>query len=541
MAIYTKRWPTFYALNTVTELELTHTTNVAGNYSTVNYVVRVKKINNWNDHWTPSGSGSYLTLKIGGYNTRSNYRSTWTTLTNTANATAVVASGSQQVPHNSDGTKTISFSLSLNPNVSSISNMPNIEISGSFVATPIPRRASVASLSKSSFNFGETVTLTTNRASTAYTHNVYYVIGSTEYLITSGVGWSAGISVPITRVNSYPSSVSASMNIRVKTYNGSSLIGTQNIPVTVSVPSYVIPTVGSVSVSDTVTKVQNLFTTSSQYVRGVSKLKAVAGTALGSRGSYIRSYQFRVSGVSGSDVFSTTSSYTFPPFNFPNKSQGSSTYTIQARVLDSRGRYSSWVSSGAIRIHYYEPPSLDTPIITRATAGSETLQATRTYSVQSIKQGGTTEVNQGVLKFQYRETGSTSWTDAPQGGYTGLSLSFSTANIGTGFSADKYYEVRAILSDNLNEIISSVQIVGGKHIDMEILKGQSVGIGMSPTGSADLEVGINGINSHGPILVNGEPLTSVSDDMWQVVTQAQYNALSSAQKNDPSKIYLIKL
>ena len=285
MAIYIERWPTLYALNTITELELTHTQNITGNYTTVSYAVRVKRINNYNDNWTPSG-GSYTTLSIGGISVLNGARHNWTTLSNNANHTATVVSGSVNVPHAANGTKTIAYSLTLKPNVSSISNIPDRVISGSFTPPAIPR-VSKATISKASFNFGEAVTLTTNRASTAFTHKVYYIDSAGTVTLSTNMGASGSISVPVARMSSHTKTASVAMTIRVITVSGGVDIGTHNISVTVNVPSSVVPTVGSLTVAETVTKAAAVFSSPDQFISGVSRVKATAGSVCGVRGSTI--------------------------------------------------------------------------------------------------------------------------------------------------------------------------------------------------------------------------------------------------------------
>lgn len=501
MAIYIERWPTLYALNTITELELTHTQNITGNYTTVSYAVRVKRINNYNDNWTPSG-GSYTTLSIGGISVLNGARHNWTTLSNNANHTATVVSGSVNVPHAANGTKNIAYSLTFRPNISSISNMPDRVISGSFTPPAIPR-VSKATISKASFNFGEAVTLTTNRASTAFTHKVYYIDSAGTVTLSTNMGASGSITVPAARMSSHTKTASVAMTIRVITVSGGVDIGTHNISVTVNVPSSVIPTVGSLAIAETVTKAAAVFSSTAQFISGVSRAKATAGSVSGVHGSTIARYYFQVKEVTSFAMNSTANNVTFPVFNFP--SSGSNTYTIQVRVMDSRGRYSSWRDASAIRVHYYRPPTIGNPATIRLSTPT-TLQVVRNYSVQAINQNGSTSTQRNTASYyiRTRAVGSTTWTTNTSAGNSELSLTNSSANLAGAFSASTMWEVQAVVTDKLNTATSAIITVSTEFATMEILKGTGIGVGKAPVaGQGNLQVGTGGIDSEGPIRANG--------------------------------------
>lgn len=523
MAIYSERWPTGYALNTVTELELTTSQNIANNYTTVKYVVRVKKVNNYNDNWTPATGGSYTTLVIGGTSVLSGYRSTWTTSGGTGGyQTAIVASGSHNVYHNADGTREIDYKLTLNPNVSGISNMPDRMIEGSFTATTIPR-ASTFTLADT-LTTGTSYTLTITRASTAFTHKVVRVIGGEEVAINNSATTSATVNMPHSIFNSYPSSSSVTATIIVRTFNGSTQIGSTSKAVTVNLVSSAIPTVGSVGYSNSNSGPMGV----TQLMRGLSMLTLSASTVSGSYSSTVVGYEFRYKRASGTyegTISTSSSSHQYQPFNFP--SSGNETLAIATRVRDSRGRYSAWVeTASAIRVHFYQSPSIGSMTVRRVGAAETTLQVTRSYTVIGLYSGGgTTNSNSASLSFQTRPlNGATSNNTGAQS--TTLTLSNSAANLSGTFSASTSYEVRAVLSDSISTVYGSWMSVGTQFAPIDIGP-KGVGIGkIHSDGAYDLEVGSGGINSEGAITA-----TRYNNGTNHITGNGSYTRIQSAHGN----------
>lgn len=504
MAIYTEKWPTVYALNTITELELTTSQNISSNYTRVNYVVRVKKVNNWNDNWTPSSGGSYLALTIGGTNVRNGYRSNWTTANNAANATAVVDSGYVDVYHNADGTRVIDYRMELNPNVATIRSLPNRVISGSFTAATIPR-ASSFTVNSTTLTTGSNYTVSIARASTAFTHRIYRKIGNSEVELTSSaVGTSHTINMPHSLFNSYPNSSSISASIIVRTFSGATQIGSSSQNVTINLVSTAVPTNSSTTVSNSDSKP---FSSANQMVRGISRLTLGTGTVAGSYSSTITSYEFSYQQVGGDwspAASSSTRTYTYPAFNFPNS--GSVALNIRSRVRDSRGRYSNWATvNSALRVHHYAPPSIESISVRRAGSGNTTLQVYRSHSVTPLYEGGNTssQKNTANLRFQTREPGGTTASNNAGGSSTSLSTSAAWVNLSGAFTASKSYQVRAVLSDARQTVYGSWISVGTEFVPLDVGP-RGVGVGkVHSDGSADLEVGTGGIDSEGPVRVNG--------------------------------------
>ena len=158
--------------------------------------------------------------------------------------TKVLASGSTTIPHNADGSKTFAFSFmqEFKGLVFAGENITAKSGSGNGTLTRIPR-TSKPTLSASSVELGKTLTIYTNRASSSFTHRIYYGwYGTTFTQIATGVGASYAWTVPLTFANNIPDATSGWGTIRVETYNGSTKLGTADVAFTATVPASMKPT-----------------------------------------------------------------------------------------------------------------------------------------------------------------------------------------------------------------------------------------------------------------------------------------------------------
>lgn len=91
-------------------------------------------------------------------------------------------------------------------------------------------RASVPTITPNTFNIGDTITINTNRKSTAFTHTVTLYFGNYSYQIATGVTDKCTLDTSTIANELYQQIPNASVgegNITVQTYNGSTLIGSK--------------------------------------------------------------------------------------------------------------------------------------------------------------------------------------------------------------------------------------------------------------------------------------------------------------------------
>ena len=256
------------------------------------------------------------------------------------------------VPHDADGTKTVTVGASFTSNISPA----NGHASGSVKLANIAR-ASTFTIDKTtiSANGTDKITVTIKSKNTAYKHTVLVAFGSSysqTFNVAAGVT-TQSFTIPYEWLNGIPAQLSSnSTNIVLSTYNGTTLVGTASLPkgFTITCPDTVLPVITSVTLTG-----NNL--RDGVYVQGKSTatIKTVAG---GSYGSTIASYSCTVDGVKY-----TTSEFTTVALTT------AASYTITVTVTDSRGRTAS-KSAAAFTVYEYKVPYITSFTAERQTDGT---------------------------------------------------------------------------------------------------------------------------------------------------------------------------
>ena len=305
--------------------------SVANNTSTVSYSLVISRPYNISS----SASKSY-SITING----STVKSGTTTIGGSGSKT--IASGTTTVSHNADGTKSISFSFSLALAITwNGTYISTASASGSLTLSTIPR-ATTPTLSASTANMGASITINTPRASSSFTHKLYYGwYNSGWQAIATGVGTSYSWTIPLTFANSIPSATSGWGTIRCETYNGSTLIGTKDVTFTANVPSSVVPTISKVSITEAT---EGLAAKFGAFIQNKSTL-AVAITAAGAYGSTIKSYETYIQAAPYRAASFTSALITT-----------SGTIGVVTTVTDSRGRTAKVTNS--VTVIEYSPPTI---------------------------------------------------------------------------------------------------------------------------------------------------------------------------------------
>ena len=254
-----------------------------------------------------------------------------------------LASGTLDISHSSDGSKTFT--------VSAFSGKVWKEDSGGYLtataaaqsfALPTIPRATVPVIG--SVVLGQTTTISLPRAVPSFTHTLTYSFGSYSGIIAEGAATTAEWrDVPYDFATQIPSSPTGIGTLTCKTYNGSTLIGTQSVNFTV-----VVPNNSATQPSDTISisPVSSLAKPfNSLYIQGRTKAK-ITHTAVGKYGTTIKSYTATVDDktYTGQDI--TTEILSIP-----------GSRPITGTVTDNRNIPGTTESS--IMVLAYTPPSVE--------------------------------------------------------------------------------------------------------------------------------------------------------------------------------------
>lgn len=325
--------------------------NVANNTSTVSYKFQIAPVQtSWN--WEQWGAYIKYSFKVneteytGSIDNYDGY------------STVTLKSGTQTITHNSDGTKSISYSLSVTDTSGVSYTSGNASASGTLALTTIAR-ATTPTLSAVSSVIDGSNSLTINiaPASSTFKHKVRYAFGSlTEQ--TSGVSIGSGFSAqgnvsvkftpPLSLCEQIPNATSGTLTVSLYTYTSSgTYIGTKSVTFTLTVPTYT-PKIGTPNIGGI-----NLL--NGEYVAGKSNASIYVPVST-SYGASFKSIEVTIDGKT----------YKENAFNTAILTSGAK--SISVKVVDSRGYGAAYTSppvSPIFTVYAYSNPTITEFTLTR--------------------------------------------------------------------------------------------------------------------------------------------------------------------------------
>lgn len=356
------------------------------------------------------------------------------------NKTITVGSGSTTVSHNSDGTKSVSVSFSFTPGRSASYYPGSMSGSGSMTLTTIPRASSFSSVTGTTI--GSTMSVGISRHSTSFTHTVLYRVGTSGSWTTakSSVTTSTSFTLPMSLCSKITNATSGTLQLCLRTYNGSTKIGddvTKNV--TVTVPTSVVPTVGTVTISEGNSSIDGFFEDNTPYIQGKSEL-SVSISASGSYSSTIKSYKTEIEGK-----YYTASSFTSTTI------MTYGTIPVKVTVTDSRGRTGTKTVNVTV-VEHFTPQYTHVEVFRSTLTGAADDEGEYITVQMGYKFATINDLNSFRLSIEYRVAGSTArytnlystyLNNAENDSYTWTSSS-------ALFSVDNAYDVMVTVLDEFN-------------------------------------------------------------------------------------------
>lgn len=425
-----------YALS----ISWTQTPNVSANTSAIQ--VSIALINDWS-------------LQVSG---RTDNRITIDGTTQTFSSPGVYSTGTHQfntvrqvVNHNSDGTKTLTITAVYYIRATlSGTYYDSITATATITLDTIPRASTVTAPDGT---IGTALTLTVNRASTAFVHTLTYSFGARSGTIASrttstSISWTPLMSL----CNQIPNAISGTCTITCTTYNGTTQIGTSTSYLTLTVPSSVVPTISDLIVTRVDGDVPPNW---GVYVATKSKATVTIQGAAGSYGSTISSYSITGGGYSSSESSLTT--------GFLNSS---GTITFRARVTDSRGRFSDYATV-SITVQSYSVPSFTSYESDRCTSDG-VLSGDGTYiqALNRFRYSSCNGHNSVTTQIEYKRSTESTWTTDSGNFSSNVACIFGGGLISTEYS----YDIRYTLTDAFSSV-SVLDVVSTAAVFMDFKAG----------------------------------------------------------------------
>jgi hypothetical protein len=335
-----------------------------------------------------------------------------------------------------------------------IHNVPTVGWTAFNIDGEIPTipRATTPTLSASSVAMGSAVTINLPRASSSFTHNVTYRFGNATGTINSNAGTSCSWTPPVSLAQQIKTSTSGVGTITVQTKNGSTVIGTKTINITLTVPSTVVPTISGHSIAEATANIASKF---GAFVQSKSTLK-VTTTAAGAQGSTITAYQTVIEGRS----------YTGSPCTSAAISD-SGTIAVKTTVTDSRGRTASKTQN--VTVLAYSPPQITVSSVARTSDEATTATCTYNFSIASVN-------GKNTKAFYIQYLNGSTWTDITR--MSDVYTKSGSVTSGAVFGVDATTKVRFVAQDYFTSVVVEKE-VGPTFTLMNFgAGGKSLGIGM---------------------------------------------------------------
>lgn len=345
----------------------------------------------------------------------------------------IIKSGVLTIPHENDGTKNFKVSAVLNIAVTiSGTYVASLSLSDTQTLTTIPR-ATVPVLSASKMQMGDDLTITLNRASTAYSHKLTYSFEGKTGTIASGVTTNTKWTIPRSLAEAVPNSYHGLCVIKCETYNGTKLIGSVSSNLTLTVNSLDYPSITSVLIEDALGFDEKF----EAFIQNKSKAK-ITVNATGVYGSTISGYEINFLGLT---VFKNTLT--------SDVIAVSGEIAAVIKVTDSRNRSVSLTKK--ITVLPYTSPTISIFECARCDASGiediygEYLGVKMNFMIDSLNQK-----NDKNYIIEYQEQGSTTWTQITSGSvytYDGV-----YNHLQAILSPDSPYLIRVTVSDYFSSV-----------------------------------------------------------------------------------------
>ena len=355
--------------------------------------------------------------------------------------------GSITIPHNEDGSK----SISIRARLTNVSNLGDIGwFSGTLNLSTIPRASTIRSVSAT--ELGKLVTVEIEKKVSEFRHKVLWKVNDSGWNdLGTGHDTSVQFTIPIDYANRITNSDTGQLDVCVRTFQNDTQIGYDEFKrgVPINVPASIVPTLEDVTVSERTAQLAE-FIPKGNYVKNKSVMRVEAINATGSYGSTIVSTELTVDNLV---VRAATG-------DFPANKAGN--LEVTAKITDSRGRTAT--KSKAIKVWDYYAPKIIAFLANRTGNGTnKTIIATVAANVSPLVIEGVNR-NPYTLKIQYSAKKANRWIDAVNLTNESTEKINRQLDCGAFYELSKAYNVRLVIQDKLSDLVDSVLLVRSSRV-----------------------------------------------------------------------------
>ena len=340
------------------------------------------------------------------------------------------ASGTLEVSHNADGSKTLTVSAFSGQVWKDSGYLTATAAAQSFQLAAIPRATEPV---MGAATMGEAVRISLPRASSAFTHTLSYVFGAASGTIVENAGTEVQWTVPESLAAEIPDSSVGTGTLTCRTYNGGTLVGTKTVTFTATVPQSMKPALtngwAAVSYDNSGTKASGI----AAWVQGYSKAKAVFDSS-------------KIACKQGASIAKYAVTYlgkTVEESPYRTETISTTSATVRCTVTDSRG-LTAW-EDVTVELESYAPPMLVGAALYRADGeGAAADSGTHIAGLATAKFSSIGGRNTATIKGYWKSVG---------GSYgEGVTLPFGAVGLVTGdveIAGDRSYTAKIVVTDSL--------------------------------------------------------------------------------------------
>lgn len=359
----------------------------------------------------------------------------------------LLGSGTMTIPHNEDGSKTITFSA----RILNVADQGDINwFSGTLGLTNITRASDIGTVSAT--ELGQPVTISIDKKVNEFRHQVWWQVNDSGWIdLGKGHDTNVQFTIPVDYASRITDSDTGSLDVCVRTFNDSNQIGKDEYKrgLNIKVPTSIVPTLNTVKIVERNAKIAESIP-AENYIKDKSIIRVTAEGASGIYGSKIVSTEISVDNLV---VRSITG-------DFPANKAG--TLNVTAKVTDSRGRIAT--KSTTVKVLDYYSPRIIAFLANRTGKGTnKKIMANVIANVSPLVINGINR-NPYTLKIQYSAKKDNRWIDAVSLTNESTERINRQIDCGSFYELSKAYNVRLVIQDKLSDLVDSVLVVRSSRV-----------------------------------------------------------------------------
>ena len=362
------------------------------------------------------------------------------------------ASGTLEVSHNADGSKTLTVSAFSGQVWKDSGYLTAKAAAQSFQLAAIPRATTPGI---GGVTMGEAVRISLPRASSAFTHTLSYVFGAASGTIVENAGTEVQWTVPESLAAQIPDSSVGTGTLTCRTYNGGTLVGTKTVTFTATVPQSMKPALtngwAAVSYDNSGTKASGI----AAWVQGYSKAKAVFDSS-------------KIACKQGASIAKYAVTYlgkTVEESPYRTETISTTSATVRCTVTDSRG-LTAWEDFNIALLEYAPPALVGADLFRSDGEGAAADGGAHIAGVARARYSELGGLNSVTLKGYWKSVG---------GSYgAGETLTVGAVGLVTGnveISADRSYIALLVLTDSLGNSASYEENIPTEKVAFHLKEG----------------------------------------------------------------------